>query len=101
MVLFVLHAILSVVLALSAFFGQLAFGACWYIGSAGKCNYALSAGSFYTLLAVVIVVFAAVIAWIARANGRHKRSWPIPLLGSTSLVAAYILYVALINAANH
>jgi hypothetical protein len=96
-VLFVLHAILSVVLAVSAFFGQLAFGACGYMGSVGRCDYALGAGGFYAFLAVVIVAFAAVIAWVAHANGRHKRTWPIPLIGSASLVVAYLLYVVLMD----
>jgi hypothetical protein len=87
------------VLAVSAFFGQLAFGACGFIGSAGRCDYALGTGSFYAFLAVVIVVFAAVIARMARVTGRHERSWPIPLIGSTSLIAAYFVYVGLMNAA--
>jgi hypothetical protein len=99
--LFVSHAILSVVLAAVAFVDQLALGACSFSGSAGRCDYALGAGSFYAFLAAVIMVFAGVIVWAARAQARDKRSWPIPIIGSTSLFAAYLLYSALMTVSTH
>jgi hypothetical protein len=95
--LLVLHAIVSVVLAASAFVDQLALGACSFIGSAARCDYALGSASFYAFLAAVIVVFATVIVWTASAQARDKRSWPIPLLGSTSLLAAYLVYGVLVT----
>jgi hypothetical protein len=48
-------------------------------------------------LAALIVIFAGLIVWTANAQARHKRSWPIPLIGSTSLIAAYLLYSVLMT----
>lgn len=93
MILVVLQAAVSGVLGFCAFLGQMAFGSCGEPGSGIPCDFALGTVSFYAFIAVVIVLFAAVVAGIARNHARRARSWHLPLVGSSLAVLAYLLYL--------
>lgn len=99
--LLLVHGLLSVGLMISAFFGQIQFEGCGYIGSTRQCNYALGTGALYGLVAVVILLFAAAISLVVRARGSAKPGWPIPIVGSAASLLAFVVYVQVMDMATH
>jgi len=60
-----------------------------YAGGVAACDYAVGKVALYGMFGVTVVSTAASIATSVILRVRHRRSWPVPLIGISVMTAAF------------